>query len=594
MIKYILKYKVLSVICILTTLVSCNDDFLEKIPETSLTQEGFFNTPKDLEAYVNGLYTYDIMYPRNTYDNEPFSDNIASRNDLGSNEYMMLKGDRLSADNAGGWSNWDKLRAVNVMLSNSDKPTGDQAEINHFLGIGRYFRAMCYIDWLFKYSDVPWINKPLSSDDDDIYKAADPRTLVADSIKADLEFAAVNIKPDLGRRSIISSYAAQFLLARFCLYEGTWRKYHDELKLSGSANSFLERAVSATEQIMNSGIFSITGKGRDGFSALFTSADLSDNAEIILMTEYIDGKGDGNSSFHALYGDYALSRSLQETFLMKDGSRFTDQPGYDKKEYKDVFTNRDPRLLETLIPPGFVQAKSTTPYVINLKHGGYEAIKYYPRDLTTLGGDTWRKCWNDLPLYRYAEILLIYAEAKAELGTLTQADLDKSINLIRSRVDMPSLNLAVANNSIDPVLSAQYPNVDGANKGIILEIRRERRVELALEGQRLNDLNRWACGELIAQAPQGIYIPQLGPLDVTGDGVPDVAVVPSESDANGLIPYVVNQPNSIYLSEGTSGFIMFDGDRTVPRIWKSPKFYYRPIPTAQIQLNQNLKQVHGW
>ena len=210
-----------------------------------------------------------------------------------------------------------------------------------------------------------------------------------------------------------------------------------------------------------------------------------------------------------------------------------------------------------------------------------------------------------MPLYRYGEVLLGYAEAKAELGTLTQDDLDKSVNLLRARVGMPSLNLAAANANVDPALAAQYPNVSVNYRGAILEIRRERRVELALEGQRLQDLNRWYAGELIAQAPQGMYIPGLGAYDLNGDNNPDIAILENPDDLTpiadlpadrqqSIAKYYLSEEGEFFLSEGTSGFMMFTTDRDMPRRWESPKFYYRPIPVAQQVMNPALEQVFGW
>jgi hypothetical protein len=602
--KYNIVYT-LGLICALAGFNSCNDEFLEKFPETTITAEGYFKTPEDLGTYVNGLYNENDLYPRNTYDNEPFSDNIANW-DTEVEDYSMLRG-ALSKDNVGGWTQaqWKVLRRINFLLVNASRATGNEVDIQHWIGIARYFRAVFYITQMQKYGDVPWYNKSLETTDPDVYKAADPRTLVADSIVADLEYASANIKADIGNRTAISRYVAQTLLTRFALYEGTYRKYHTELNLASTADGFLNKAVATAEQIISSGKFSITGSGRTGFSALFTSYDLTGNDEIILMGQYVAGKSDGNSAFHPLYGNYALSRSLMETFLMADGTRFTDQTGYATKEFKDVFVGRDPRFPETFVAPGFTKPiAGEAPYIINAIHGGYESIKYYPRTEQTLGTNTFRGCWTDLPLYRYAEVLLSFAEAKAELGTLTQADLDRSITLIRSRVQLPALNLATANSDIDPVLAAQYPNVSGANQGVILEIRRERRVELALEGQRPQDVNRWKAGPLMAEKPQGIYIPALGAYDVNGDNVEDIAILQNSSSTgpiSGLAPSVVDKLDIKYLddgklrlSNGTSGYIMFTVDDNTPRVWAGDKYYYRPIPIDQTVMNPALKQPAGW
>ena len=140
----------------------------------------------------------------------------------------------------------------------------------------------------------------------------------------------------------------------------------------------------------------------------------------------------------------------------------------------ETFEDRDPRYRQTFMYPGYIRPGDAKPFIPNLNLGGYTQIKFVPQDPQQ---NQWGCSYNDLPLMRLGEILLIYAEAKAELGTLTQADLDKSINQLRDRVGMPHMVLSEL--TIDPTLEQQYPNVNGNLKNAILEIRRERRVELA-------------------------------------------------------------------------------------------------------------------
>ncbi|MDR0699156.1 MAG: RagB/SusD family nutrient uptake outer membrane protein, partial [Tannerella sp.] len=265
----------------------------------------------------------------------------------------------------------------------------------------------------------------------------------------------------------------------------------------------------------------------------------------------------------------------------------------------EIFKNRDPRMAETIGFPGFTAVNTSNPMPTG---GGYDQIKFYPRDLS------WRKsgggAWEAIVIYRYAEILLNYAEAKAELGTLTQSDLDRSVTPIRSRVDMPALSLSAANAAPDAFLAGQYPNVSGENRGVILEIRRERRVELACEGLRLMDIYRWCNGELQAVHQQGIYIAGLGAYDVTGDDIPDIAILASPDDESpiaslpdevkeSLTKIAADGSKGFTLEHGTYGHVQLEADKNrVP--WENPKFYYRPIPVTQITLNPNLTQVFGW
>jgi hypothetical protein len=209
----------------------------------------------------------------------------------------------------------------------------------------------------------------------------------------------------------------------------------------------------------------------------------------------------------------------------------------------------------------------------------------------------------DFPVFRYAEILLIYAEARAELGELTQGDLDLTINKLRNRVGMPHLTMGVA---VDPVQQARYPNVSSGQLGELLEVRRERRIEMAFEGYRFDDLMRWAASHLVENEPEGMYFPGLGNYDLTGDGVDDIKLI----DVSETIPAAgnreknsldvtlvyyrvgpVNSNASFWLNNGSEGTIVSDVDRGT---FVAPKYYYRPIPEKQVQLNPNLTQVFGW
>jgi hypothetical protein len=471
-----------------------------------------------------------------------------------------------------------------------------------------------------RYSDVPWLNKVLETNDPDVYKNSDPRALVVDSIMADLEFASAYIKPAVGNRTGFSKYVALTLLSRFALYEGTFRKYHPELGLESSANTFLQRAATASDEIISSGEFDIIGKGEvekyqpagyqlqnvwqaPGFRNLFSSLDLSSNREVILWRDNNRAFNSGGGYDRGLELDFSLTRDLMESFLMKDGSRFTAQPGYATKTYQEVYIDRDPRLTETMAQPGFVSYNGPFYQLPNL--GGYGQIKFYPRSTAYVGNGG--AYYGAFVTYRYAEILLNYAEAKAELGTLTQEDLVRSINQLRERVTLPGLNLATANANPDPVLAAQYPKVAGVNKGVLLEIRRERRVELAAEGLRLWDLHRWYAGSLYGKKHQGIYIPRLGAYDVNGDGVPDIAVLDNPG-AEGPIADVPNKadlikqylyessgnPSQFRLSEGDKGYVMMSVDEQSGKSFVEPKYYYRPIPQTQLILNPDLPQQAYW
>ena len=210
--------------------------------------------------------------------------------------------------------------------------------------------------------------------------------------------------------------------------------------------------------------------------------------------------------------------------------------------------------------------------------------------------------YTDLPIIRYAEVLLMYAEAKAELGTLTQQDVDDTINKLRERVGMPKASLSDWLTNIDPVQQQHYPNVKSNQKGAVYEVRRERRIELACEGFRYDDLMRWACGELFAETPEGAYIPGPGYYDLTGNGDPDVVIVEKKADIDNIpaedrekykLTVYALEGNTIGLTEGNKGYIYLVSQRGKYE-FISPKYYYYPIAQDDITFNPNLRQNPYW
>lgn len=583
--------------------ISCNKDFLQRLPQTSITPEAFFNTPKDLETYTNSFYA-NAYYATDDIN----SDNVSSYSGAGEMDLMMEgRLDPVTVGNT-GWNDWSSLRSYNFMLGNVYKTQGDPAAINHNIGIARFFRARFYAEKVARYSDVPWYSAALSNVDSALYKPRDPRARVVDSILADLQYAVDNIKPDLGNRTRVSKWTALALKARFCLFEGTFRKYHDELKLT-DANRFLDSAARACHQIMNNSSFAVYNTGKNGadFQALFSSPTLAGNPEMIQWFDCQQSLGIGNNTHSVLGWMWSLSRSLMESYLMKDGTPFTSQPGYAAKGFVEVFKDRDPRLAETIAYPGFSTTNNNVLYLAKPNLGGYDQLKFYPRDPALRQG--WGANYTGLPVYRFAEVLLNYAEAMAELGLLTQSDLDNSINKLRARVGMPNLSLAIANANPDATMAAAYPLVGGANKGVLLEIRRERRVEMACEGLRLNDVNRWAAGALLEKGQQGMYIPQLGGIDLSGDGIADIILLNNPADTTPIAGMPADlrgklsrfylkdkdgKDNNFYLENNTSGHILFTRNRDNQRSFVSPKYYYRPIQDAQRVLNPNLTQIFNW
>ena len=576
---------------------SCNNDFMDRFPETSISPEAYFKTVKDLELYTNTYYGN-----LSTYYFDYVSDNYASYAEVHSNN-NLIRGN-ISSETVGGWSDWGTLRTYNLFLDNVHKVSGDPEEIAHYIGLTRLQRADWYYTQVKWYNDLPWYSKALSDTDEELlYKARDPRTLVVDSIMADLDYAVENMSSEMGNGTQFNRWYALAIQARICLHEGTFRKYHDELNLQNTASLYLEKAIQATSEIIESGKFQIDKRGGKDLAYwnLFTNYDLSGSPEMILFKDYDGGEQiKHGAGAQVLSWVCNLSRSLMESYeyLTDEGKAipFSMVPGYETKRFTEVFENRDPRFSQTFMRPGYIKGGESLPFRPNLNLGGYPCIKFVPNEADQLVGvntDT------DLPVVRYAEILLINAEAKAELGKLTQDDMDKTINEIRSRVEMPRIILSEIVN--DPNLSAQYPNVTDK---ALLQIRRERRIELMGENFRWDDLMRWKAGQLIEQVQQGAYIDKFGVFDISGDGIPEMGIfkneasntVPEAERGNYTFYYLEDkggQKTTICLSDGDSGYIMMNGEIGT-RKFEQPKYYYWPIPQNQRLLNKNLEETIFW
>jgi hypothetical protein len=600
------KYTVLLAVTLLLGIQSCNDDFLERAPETEISKENFFNTAEDLEIYINGLYDFEGF---DIYIDDRSTDNAAT---TGMTEIKnMMLGTPSPTTVLDGWnpnSDWGQLRKVNYFLDNFGKAQVDDATKNHYEGLARFFRAKFYMEKVKRYSDVPWYDRVLTSSDPDMYKARDPRTTVVDHIFEDYAFAWQHVEDD-PRVGPVDKWVVGAFYARHALYEGTFRKYHDELSLQGTADKYLQLARDVSKEIIDNGGFSLysTGNPMQDYGDLFVSTDLTSNPEVIFSRLYQNDLL--NSGWWGyMFGNYESNpgKDLLQTYLMTDGTPYTNVANYETKQFVEEFEDRDPRLYQTYAYPGWELINSSTYaqgagiYVQQLtkNFSGYHQLKGFVNDV-----DVTVQNGIDIPVLRFAEVLLDYAEAKAELSEVTQGDLDLSINKLRDRVGMPHLTMAPGT---DPVLVAQYPTVGGAMPDVLREIRRERRVELALEGFRFDDLMRWHAGKLIEKEPEGLYFPGLGKYDLTGDGVEDIILIsnsesiPEEADkeenslGQKLIYYRVGPAGSdasFYLSNGSSGTCVTDPDRGE---FAEPKYYYRPIPQPEVVLNPNLKQIFGW
>lgn len=595
--------KTIYLLSVLVLLAACNDDFMNRQPRTEIGVERFFNTEEDLKMYIFGLYNFP---GHGTYAADGGTDNQATTSGAVEIKNIMAAANPSSSTVTSGWS-WDRLRSINLFLANVGRADVAPDVKAHYEGLARFFRARFYMDKVKRYSDVPWYENVIESNDDEaLFKARDPRDLVIQKIFEDYQFAAENVKTGQPEGAL-DKWGVLTYMSRDALYEGTFRKYHNELGLASTANTYLQMAQDAAKRIMDSKEFTLhtTGKPGEDYLAIFRSGDLSTNPEIILAT-YYDPKEVTAGTSEWNFGNYEPSpaKDLVQSYLMKDGSFYSSQSDYRTKPFVDEFQNRDPRLSQTYAYPGWELIQTAT-YVsgagiyiqqFNKNFTGYHLIKGFVNNKEA-------DVYNDLdyPVLRYAEVLLNYAEAKAELDEFTQTDAELSVNLLRRRAGMPDFNMSPGT---EPLSVAKFGNISA----LLHEIRRERRVELAFEGFRYDDLMRWNAGKVLEKIPEGLYFPSLGKFDLTGDGVEDIYLIPSsesipadadkEVNSNGvkLVYYrtggIDDSNATVYLSNGTSGTIVTTKSMGT---FVEPKYYYRPVPVQQITLNPALgPQLFGW
>lgn len=592
---------ILLVAAAVSTLVSCNDNFMERQPKTEIGEESFFKTEKDLKMYCFGLIdasSYGYNQDGGT-DLQATTDNVEVKN-------IMISKNPTSTTIGDGWT-WKRLYDINYLLENVGRANVPNNVKANYEGIGRYYRAKFYMEKVKRFSDVPWYDKVLSSDDPDMYKKRDHRDSVVKHIFEDYEYAVQHVYEDQEQGNV-DKWIVLAMMARHALYEGTYRKYHPELNLQATANIFLHKAADASKMIMDKGHFKLynTGKPQEDYATLFNSLDLSSNPEIIEAHYYDKNVADNGMWGAYMFGNHSVfpTKKLVQTYLMADGTYYDEQPGWETKLFIEEFNYRDPRMYQTLAYPGWV-LKSTMQYAsgqgiyvqsLNRNFSGYHQIKGFPNS----SDENYYK-GIDYPCIRYAEVLLTFAEAKAELGELDQQVLDETINLIRDRAGMPHLSMGA---KADPYMQRQFPDI-GAE---LLEIRRERSVELVFEGLRFDDLMRWHAGMLLEKIPEGLYFPSLGKYDLTGDGVSDIILIPSfeeipaeankEKNSNGvsLVYYrtgTIDDPDAtVYLKNGSGGSIV---TAKTMGTFTEPRDYYRPVPRHEVDLNKNLlPQLFGW
>ena len=621
------------------SLWACNDDFMERYPLDVPTDETFWTSENDLKLFLNKFYPIWIqghgdgwaqskyLYPLPITGSpiaygDVYSDNAVRTgnefSELGENNKIPTG----AGSDANGWS-WGNLRNVNYFLTHYQRANLSPETLAKYAGEAYFFKAWEYYHKVMIFGDVPWFTRELNTDSEELFMARTPRAEVMDSVLMCLN-RAVSGLPEKGKEESgrLNKDMANFLKARICLFEGTYRKYHKDLKLD--ANKFLKECETACEALL--GKYSLyTGDGATSYYKLFTlkgANAYSGNPEVILGRTYVDEEFgnafqryfDQNNSNRQAMG---ATRGLVEEYLCLDGrpiyiggseGNYEENPLFEGYGMWKELENRDPRLTQTVCRPGeYVTIWGNKkvdpangieyPNVAYNSSGstvtGYRFIKHWMGDQTEIDAVT-----NGVQAgieFRYAELLLNYAEVEYELnGTLTQAQADQTINALRQRAGFdfaayPGSRLVVGQEPQDPRLDKIYSEkLDYTVSALLREIRRERRVELALENRRYEDLMRWKAGNLFTVPLRGMKFTE--EMQALYDG--------SHKDrVNGGSAATIKVGKDVFLDD--EGYLICYPKSPYKQTIKGtlPWHDYRylwPIPAEEIRLNPNLEQNPGW
>lgn len=587
-----INLNILSAGLLLATAVSFSscDDFLTRDPQDTVTDvPSFWNNEENLRTSFLDYYTYFFPGYRSSWERaDNFAEtNVADWTDDNAQEVATLFTKVAPTSDAGNW-NFKKIRNMNLLLSRIQSSTLGEEAKNHWSGVARLFRAMEYAKLVQKFGDVPYYDAVVgSTDNEQLYRARDPRTTVMDKVNEDLAFACANIRVNDGTKGLtVNRAVAQGFASRIMLFEGTWQKYH--ANNTAKAAEYLKAAKDYAAALMQTNAYSIA----PSYKSLTTSEDLAGNPEIIMYRSYVE-----NVVMHSLMSfqntEHEMSspsRSFVDAFLTKNGLPIhqAGNTDYKGKEYAKEIQNRDPRLADNIDEESGLRLNGVAAVYAA---SGYYANRYVNKDLINKPGGMSSTNTTDAPVMKLNEVMLNYIEAAAELAdlgqyTLTQADFDKTINAIRDRqsTQMPHLTLAGNALKVNGV-EINDPDRDATVKPIIWEIRRERRVELAYEGLRFNDLRRWGKLE---------YADMTKNKKLNMGAWINKADYPENAEALAKITLCDENGNIV---TGNEGYIMPITEVAKMRVMADKDYLY-PIPVDQITMYENhgfkLTQNPGW
>ena len=586
------------------SLSSCFD--LNKEPEGVLSTVKPFTGVGEITSYLDQFYEKGVREQGFNWTGAYIaSGDLISDNMSSSAINTRLNGD-LTLASAGKLDAYTQIRNVNFLLNNlGNCDEKGSARYKQCVGEAHYFKAWFYYTLFKSYGQLTWLDAPLDPNKDQMLLPRANRTVIADSILSELDKAIANLNEQNSAASMrVHRDVARALKAEVALYEATWEKYHkakndpffDPTVTSEKITSYLNQCVEACQAIVDRKVWSIytTNNATNDYRQLFQTEDLSNNKEVLWFKRY-DGTNIGNNVDRYLNkggGSAGITASLVDDYLTIDGQPFV---GTAKTDAKKVFgdelkpTLRDPRLSQTVCMPGQQLRPDEGPYKLPPLTGasyhknetGYSILKHVQIDFKGSLDAEFRGSTPGIQ-FRYAEVLLNYAEALAELdGAANAAKIVELVSPLRKRVGMPDMDFDREYNT-----SADYPF--HALDKYLQAIRRERRVELAIEGKRFDDIMRWAAAQELIVGQRAV-----GALFVGSN-------LENNPAYGGKLVYDQATGNNLYLTGKTGDelrYILPSNPAGNEQGWRfnPARDYLLPIAPRMLNLTENQwKQNPGW
>ncbi|MFO7672536.1 MAG: RagB/SusD family nutrient uptake outer membrane protein [Lutibacter sp.] len=484
--------KILIAILVAITFTNCSDSFLDKASLTDIAENNFWTSEADAFLALNAVYSTlqaKALYGGhiNAYQGFPGFDNLS---DNAYNQYewegpgQFMEGTLLPTHGmiSGNWNNlYQGISRVNAVIKNVETISTDLVSLetkDALLGQAYFLRALLYFNVAVYYEDAPLITEPQTLADAFVPK--NTYAEITSQVITDLKLAIANLP--VSHPSSLYGYAtkgaALGLMARVQLYN---KQYDGEFGV-----------LDVTNQAMALG-YSL----HSNYAELFSEAG-EESREIVFSVRFLRGDGTNNGeTFSATYAgspkiDQRPMANLVKDFYCTDGKPITSSPLYTPSNQK---LNRDPRALATIYFNGDIYyTNPVRTFTTGGSPTGYGQKKYIRTGPDAEGNASFGEGSQDFYVIRYADVLLMRAEAMAETGDVSGAA--ALVNMVRARVNMPSVEA-----------------VEGAvnQSQMIAIVRHERRVELAMEGLRFMDLKRWGKMEEGFQRadldPVGPYAP---------------------------------------------------------------------------------------